>query len=66
MSQKQQNRSMFPTAALVVDAFRDVFGPSVKLTYASEGGNTVGNPLDERLYRVVSLSDVVIAPRADK
>lgn len=61
MSKKEQNRAMFPIAASVVDDFRASFGASVKLTYACEGGNSVGIPLDESEFRVVSGADMHLA-----
>lgn len=39
---RTQNRAAFPLAAEAVDAFRAVFGPQVRLLWASEGGQEIG------------------------
>lgn len=40
--ERQRNRERMPTIAGVVDEFRRVFGPGVRLRYASENGHEVG------------------------
>lgn len=39
-----RNRARFPESARFVDDLRAVFGPGVRLVYASENGNTIGEP----------------------
>ena len=39
---REKNRAMFPEAARIVDELRAVFGPGVKLTWAQENGNEIG------------------------
>lgn len=41
-AERADNRAQFPNAAAVVDMFRAVFGPGVKLLYAEEDGRTIG------------------------
>lgn len=36
------NRAAFPVTAKLVDELRAVFGPDVKLMWASEGGREIG------------------------
>ena len=38
----KRNRQRFPLNAMVVDEFRSVFGPGVRIRYLSEGGNEMG------------------------
>ena len=42
MNNAQQNREAMPTIASVKDKFREVFGDSVRVTYASENGIELG------------------------
>lgn len=39
---KADNRANFPFTASVVDALREVFGPGVRVQWASENGKTIG------------------------
>lgn len=39
---RAENRRNFPFAAAALDEMREVFGPDVRLIYASENGKTVG------------------------
>lgn len=41
--ERTKNRERMPTIAAVIDDFRRVFGPGVKLLYAMENGHEVGN-----------------------
>lgn len=43
MSQRDKNRADFPYAAQLLDEYRKVFGEGVKLVYAKENGNEIGN-----------------------
>lgn len=40
-SEKEKNREKFPQIAKIVDEFTEIFG-KVKVLYAEEGGNKVG------------------------
>lgn len=51
---KANNRAAFPFAAAIVDQLRAVFGPEVKVSYASENGREVGRRLDESRFHVVT------------
>lgn len=42
MSEAESNRAAFPETAKLVDELRAVFGPDVKLVWASEGGREIG------------------------
>ena len=53
-SDKDRIRAAFPQSVAVADAFREAFGPGVKLVYAAENGYTIGRPLDESRFRVVT------------
>jgi hypothetical protein len=62
--QRSQNRERFPFAAARVDELRAVFGPGVKLLYASENGDSIGRSTDTLRGRWVSVKDMVIdAPK---
>jgi len=50
---KDEVRRLFPECVGVADQFREVFGPGVKLTYAEEGGRSIGK-------RSVSDPDVTV------
>lgn len=39
---RSENRRNFPRAAEILDEFRLCFGEQVKITYAQEGGRSVG------------------------
>jgi len=39
---KASNRAEFPETAKIVDRFRAVFGPGVRLIWAEENGKTIG------------------------
>lgn len=45
--ERSANRASFPEAARVVDEFRAVFGPGVKLVWWQENGKTIGQVPDE-------------------
>ena len=40
---KQRNRDKFPYAAGILDELRGIFGEGVRIVYAEENGQTVGN-----------------------
>lgn len=40
-----RNRARFPVSAAFVDEMREAFGPGVKLVYASENGQVIGEPV---------------------
>ena len=40
----ERNRAAFPDVAQIVDDFRAVFGPGVKVLYATENGREIGKP----------------------
>ena len=46
---KDQNRADFPVAAAMIDQFREVFGPGVKLLWAEENGKSIGRKLVDRI-----------------
>lgn len=47
-AERQQNRNAFPTVAAIVDDFRKVFGPGVKLVWGREpDGREVGKRMDD-------------------
>ncbi|WP_332815965.1 hypothetical protein [Ramlibacter sp.] len=51
---KSRNRARMPTVAKLVDEYREVF-PGLKVTYASEGGVTLGRcPRSEKVFRIPS------------
>lgn len=41
-SEAKRNREQFPGLAKIVDEFRAVFGPDVKLIYGEENGKKIG------------------------
>lgn len=41
-AQRQANRESFPQTAKIVDEFRSVFGPGIRLLWAEEDGRTIG------------------------
>ena len=52
---RARNRAAMPITAALVDAFRAEFGPGVCVTYASEGGLTLGEPGPEGVVPVLAL-----------
>lgn len=42
---KEENRARMPMVTAIVDEFREVFGPGVRVTYAREGDVEVGKPM---------------------
>lgn len=47
--ERAANRAAFPEAARIVDEFRSVFGPGVRLVWWKESGQTIGDvPEDEQ------------------
>ena len=60
-SAKQQVRAKFPRCIAVGDEFRNVFGPGVRLVYASEGGQAVGTASPEP-ERFITPDRMVLAP----
>jgi len=42
---REENRARMPTVTAVVDEYRAVFGEGVRVTYASENGLTLGEPM---------------------
>jgi hypothetical protein len=56
------NRSRMPRTAATVDAFRRVFGPGVKVRWASEGGLELG----ERGPPGVPLSETPVKEEDDR
>ena len=53
-------REYFPQCVAVADAFRNVFGDCVRMTYAEEQGSKAGRPLDETRYTVIGGADLVV------
>lgn len=47
------NREAMPNVAKIVDEFRAVFGPEVKVTYCKEGGIEKGKRMPEGVIPVV-------------
>jgi hypothetical protein len=47
--ERNRNRELFPKTAKVLDHYRRLFGPEVKLLYAEEGGKTIGKKFEDRL-----------------
>lgn len=48
--QERRNRERFPETAAIVDGFRRVFGRNaVRLRYAEENGQVVGEPIETRV-----------------
>lgn len=43
------NRAQFPKTAVIVDEFREVFGPGVKLLWAEESGQVIGRRHEEEV-----------------
>lgn len=63
----RRNRELFPESSLVLDEFRNVFGAGCQITYAEEGGRSVGKRSEERLSgKWVSLGDMVISNQAKR
>lgn len=60
---KDEVRRLFPSCVDVADRFRDVFGPSVKLTYAEEGGRSIGKKSECDDEMTVCLSEIVLDSR---
>ena len=54
-SNRQKNRAMFPVAAGIVDALREVFGPGVRLEYAEENGQQIGKQGPEGIQPVIAM-----------
>ena len=50
MNQRERNRKDFPQLAGMVDEFRRIFGPDVKLVAGIERGREVGK-VDDKLRR---------------
>ncbi|MEO6147039.1 MAG: hypothetical protein ABIT70_08300 [Sulfuriferula sp.] len=46
--QRDENRRKFPRAAELLDEFREVFGDGVRLIWASENGQEIGNKPREK------------------
>jgi len=48
MNDRERNRREFPTAAAVIDRYREVFGAGVRLLWWIENGKAIGSvPTDE-------------------
>lgn len=60
---KDEVRRLFPSCVEFAGQVRDVFGPGVKLTYAEEGGRSIGNKSESDPVMTVSLSEIVLDSR---
>lgn len=43
---RDELRKNMPGTAAIADEFRKVFGNGIRITYAEEGGNKVGTPMN--------------------
>jgi hypothetical protein len=43
--QARENRARMPIVTAVVDEYREVFGPGIRVTYAKENGIEIGTPM---------------------
>lgn len=60
---KDEVRCLFPKCIEFADKMRDVFGPGVKLTYAEEGGLSIGKKSESDAEMTVRLSEIVLHSR---
>jgi len=56
---KNEIRTMFKEVVAFADAVRAEFGPGVKLVYASENGNEIGQKSEHDPADVVRLIDII-------
>lgn len=55
-----RNRARFPQSARFLDEMRSVFGPDVKMTWASENGDEIGR-VDQPAGASVCVRDMVLS-----
>lgn len=60
---KDEVRRLFPNCVEFAGQVRDVFGPGIKLTYAEEGGRSIGKKSECDAEMVVSLYEIVLDSR---
>jgi hypothetical protein len=53
---KDKNRALFPFAAQIVDELREVFGDGVKVQWADENGQQIGNKGPDGVRPVIERS----------
>ena len=61
---REQIRRDFPLCVAAADAFREVFGPEVKLLYAKEGGREIGK--EREPGSPVPVGEMVLKPSKKK
>lgn len=57
---KEQVRSLFPECVRAANDFRDVFGPGIRLVFAREGNNEIGELIEPE--KSIALSQMIINP----